>query len=560
MLPAPAPPFELWAQSVSWEDHLLREGCPTATLAEYFFTLNRAVPLTKAAILFNRLRDTERRDDALDQAHSLTTTLLERLYVFAVSYSTRRGRAMLLSDDNDMSYADLLQQYVGQVRTLPPEGAEISRAEVEYRLLEALHYDSIASGDNAKAITVAKEMILLAMVARVPEMVERARAYYRSALAHAGRYHEDLTERLRTLQKLTPADRTFRREKELLAIAQLNVGDLDGALLTAQAEPCSPLHVSIIQAFRGTFYNTDGPLLAEETIGWILKCLGALAEIDAIPPWRGEARRGAALAALEVVRQQQWRSSPTDRPFFAWLAARCRVEVGEYGLARHLVNMVSPLENEDLLSRTLLAGLTLELALTDETFQLQTVMQSEDELRRIFNDARELRHGSAAGLAVVLTRWHPRPAAYMALCPRPIPELLPAAAAVLRCTRRAEVYGMVLPPLTALDEGLRAFGFPPVQVHMGSNAKFQRQRLLIQNGDVNYWRPVIVAAHIILGLLTVNTASHRHTAERLILEYGLVPENVPGQFQLAADTLLTTLREKLNHLGVRGLTDTNPLI
>lgn len=549
MTVAPPPPFDQWSESVAWEERLIRDGCSLATIADTLAALGRAVPLTRAAILFNRLRDEDRRDDALDRAQAQTTTLLERLYVFAVSYSTRRGRAMLLSDDSDMPYGDLLRRYLHQVRTLPPEGAEVSRAEVEYRVLEALHYDSIASGDSAQAIVTAKEMILLVTVARVPELLEKARRYYRSAIAQAGRYHEDLTERLRALQRMTPVDAAYQRERVGLAIAQLNVGDLDGALATTREEPVLPLHTAVVQAFRGHFSTVDVPLLEDKNIGWIARCLRGLAEVDAIPPWRGENRQAHALAALDAVRQEQWRAAPTDRPFIAWLEARCRLEAGEYGLARHTVNAVAHLESEDLLSRTLLAGLRLELALTDEAFQLQTVMQSEDEVRRIFDDARELRHGSAAGLGEVLTRWHPRPAAYMALCPNPVLELLPAAAAVLRCTRRAEVHGLILPPLTALDEVLRAFGLPPVQARLGSNAKFQRQRLMVRNSDMNYWRPIVPAAQLAIALLSVKTAFHRRTAERLVLEYGLAPEHVSGQFQGAVQGLLITLRERLDRLG-----------
>ena len=56
----------------------------------------------------------------------------------------------------------------------------------------------------------------------------------------------------------------------------------------------------------------------------------------------------------------------------------------------------------------------------------------------------------------MLTRWHPQAAAYLALCPQPVPELLSASEAVLRCRTHAEAYGVVLPPQTALDEVARA--------------------------------------------------------------------------------------------------------
>jgi hypothetical protein len=505
--------------------------------------------------LLNRLHADERRDAALRRAQERATSLWERFYVFAVAYSTRRGRAMLWADDSDMTYSEVLRDYLSQLRASPPVQAEVSRIEVEYRLLEALHYDDIAGGDSTQAITTAKEMILLATVAQVPEIVERARRYYRSAIAQAGRYHEDLTERLRTLQKMSPTDAAFVREKKGLAVAQMNVGDLDGALHTAQEEPELPVHRIIVRAFQGQFGSGEEALLEEDKgLGWIGLCLRRLAVIDAVPPWRGSKRRAEAVLALETIRQQKWRTSPTDRPFVTWLEAKGRFETGEYGLARHLLNEVPQLENEDLLSRTLLAGLRLELALTDEAFRLQTVRQSEEELRQIFDHARGLRHGSARGLADVLMRWHPRPAAYLALCPQPVPELLPAAEAVLRCRKHAEAYGLVLPPQTALEEALRACGAAPPQARwphwrLGSNARFQRQRLAVQRGELTYWRPVVSATFLILGLASVKMEAHQQTAERLIREYGLVPTHVPLPLQADLENLRVELVQRLDTLG-----------
>ncbi|MPY68062.1 hypothetical protein F8S09_15505 [Deinococcus sp. SDU3-2] len=549
MSAAPPPPFDQWAESVAWEEALIRDGHPLGAIADDLCGLDRAVPLTRAAILLNRLHQEERRDDVLSRAHALTTVRLEQLYVSAVSYSTRRGRSMLLTDDSDMPYGDLLHRLLNEVRTLPDSDSEVSRSEVEYRVLEALHYDSIASGDNARAVVTAKEMILLATLARVPEMVERARRYYRSAIAQAGRYHEDLTERLRVLRGMKPTESEYIREKAGLVIAQLNVGDLDGALTTAQEEPTLPLHIAVIRAVQGVFSAADTEFFSQKIIGWIALCLWHLARIESLPPWRITERRALAAAALDVVRQQQWRSGPTDRPFVLWLEARCRLESGEYGLARHLMNQVTDIEDEDLLSRLLLAGMRLELALTEEAFQTQTVIRSEEELRRVFAFARDLRHGSAVGLAEVLRRWHPRPAAYMALCPLPIPELLAASDAVLRCQRGAEVYGQVLPPLAALDEVVRALGRPALHLQLGSNARYQRKRLLVRHGDLDYWRPVVVAAQLAMALLSVKSLDHRNTAERLVIEYGLLPPHVPHRFTPMVEDLRRTIRQRMERFG-----------
>ncbi|MBB5297190.1 hypothetical protein [Deinococcus metallilatus] len=534
---------------MAWEEKLIRDGFSLETIADYYVSLDRTVPLTRAAILFNRLHLEERRDAVLSRANSATTVRLEQLYVSAVSYSTRRGRSMLLSDNSDMPYGDLLQQFLSEVRTLQDTGSEVSRPEAEYRVLEALHYDSIASGDNARAIVVAKEMILLATLARVPDMIERARRYYRSAIAQAGRYHEDLTERLRVLQGMTPANKEYIREKSGLVIAQLNVGDLEGALTTAQEEPVLPLHGAVVQAVKGHFHTSDTDHFSQKIIGWIALCLWHLAKIESVPPWRVAERRALATAALEVVREQHWRTGPTDRPFVLWLEAKCRLEAGEYGLVRHLTNEVANIEDEDLLSRTLLAGMRLDLALTDEAFQTQTVIRSEDELRRVFDYARELRHGSAPGLAEVLKRWHPRSSAYMALCPVPIPELLSATETVLRCHKSAEVYGQVLPPLVALDEVLRAFGFPAIQAQLGSNARYQRRRLLVRNGDMEYWRPVIVAPQLVIGLLSVKSPEHQNTAERLGIEYGLIPTNIPKRLDTVVGNLVKSIQQKMERFG-----------
>lgn len=545
--PSP-PPFEHWAESVAWEEQLVRNGCPLEAIADELLSLNRPVPLTRAAILLNRLRNEERRDDALKRAHAQAGNLLEHHYVFAVTYATRRGRAMLLADDSEITMGDLLQQYLTQVRSLGSEAAEVSRSEVEYRILEAMHYDSVATGDHAQAIVTAKEMVLLSTVARVPEIEERARRYYRSTVALAGRYHEDLTERLKVLQHLTPADDAYLREKKGLAVAQLNLGDLDGAWATAQQEPALPIHATVIQAFRGVFSPDDlanSPLLGDQVIGWIALCLRRLAEIDALPPWQEKQRRTAALTALAVVQQQKWRTGMTDRPFIAWLEARCRLELGEYGLARYVLNDMPLLEQEDLLTRALVAGMQLELALVDRAFQMQAVTRSEEEIRRIFGYARTLRYGSSQGLAEVFRRWHPRPAAYMAVCPVPVSELFPAAEAILRCHQKAEAYGVVLPPLTAFNEFQRTFGQAPDRSSLSSNARFQYGKLAVQRGDLSYWRPVVVAAQLIIALAQAQTSAHQHMAVRLTAEYGLVPEHLSQRFEQPVQHLSEIIHSRL---------------
>lgn len=542
------PPFKHWAESVAWEERLIRDGCPLEALADELLTLNRPVPLTRAAILLNRLRDEGRRDDALKQAHAQVRNLLEHHYVFAVSYATRRGRAMLLTDDSEITMSDLLQQYLAQVRCEFSEAAEVSRSEVEYRLLEALHYDSMATGDHAQAIVTAKEMVLLSTVAQVPEIQERARRYYRSTVALAGRYHEDLTERLKVLQRLTPADDAYVREKKGLAVAQLNLGDLDGAWATAQQEPALPIHATVIQAFRGVFSSNetaDSAILGDQVIGWIALCLRRLAEIDALPPWQEKQRRTGALTALAVVQEQKWRTGMTDRPFIAWLEAKCRLELGEYGLARHALNDMPMLEQEDLLTRTLVAGMQLELALTDRAFQIQSVIRSEQEIRSIFEYARTLRYGSSQGLAEVFRRWHPRPAAYMAVCPSPVSELLPAAEAILRCHQKAEAYGVILPPVTTFNEFQRTFGQSPDRSSLSSNARFQYGKLAVRRGDLSYWRPVVIAAQLIIALAQAQTPAHQHMAVRLTAEYGLIPEHLSQRFEQPVQHLSEIIHSRL---------------
>lgn len=542
----PLPPFHRWAAVFEWEDAALGGGATTEDLARRYALLACTPAQVRAALLYHRARMDDQRDEALHRAYGLAHNRLLQLYVLAVSCLTRRGRAMVVLDPDDLTFSDVLLDGLREVRRL--EDGDVSRVEVEYRLLEALHYDQYASGDHSSAIVTAKEMLLLATLAQVPRSMATARRYYQSAIAQAGRYHEDLTERQRTLRSLRPDDPARLKERKGLAIAQLNVGDLRGALDTAHAAPQLPIHQTLAQAVVGIFEPDAQNHFVDRGLGWIAECLWHLARIDSVPPWRPLDRRALATAALCIIREHNQRRALTDRAFLAWLEARARLEAGEYGLARHLVQSVAPIDAEDLLTRTLLGGARLDLALTDQAYQTQTVAHSEDELRQIFALARSLRHGSPSGLADILQRWHPRAAAYMALCPQPVPELLGASEAVLKCHRRAEVYGVVLPPAVALDEALRRYDLPTVAERPGSNARFQRQRLLVRRGTLDYWRPVVLAAPLAAALRSVRSGTHDEAAARLDAEFG----SVPGQVPVGTEALVEALRLAIAQKDERG--------
>lgn len=542
----PLPPLHGWSAAFEWEDAALGSGVAPEDLARRYAVLSCAPAQVRAALLYHRARLDDQRDEALQRAYGLAHTRLLQLYVLAVSCLTRRGRAMVVLDPDDLTFSDVLLDGLQEVRGL--EDGDVSRIEVEYRILEALHYDQYASGDHAKAIVTAKEMLLLSTLAQVPRAMANARRYYQSAIAQAGRYHEDLTERRRTLRSLRPDDPARLRERKGLAIAQMNVGDLRGALDTARATPGLPTHETLAQAVLGIFEPDAHSHFVDRSLGWIAESLWHLARIDSAPPWRPLDRRALTTAALCSVRGHNQRRALTDRAFLVWLEARARLEAGEYGLARHLVQTVIPIDAEDLLTRTLLGGARLDLALTDQTFQTQTVAHSEDELRQIFDLARSLQHGSPSGLADVLQRWHPRAAAYMALCPRPVPELLSASEAVLKCHRHAEVYGVVLPPAVALDEALRRYDLPTVAERPGSNARFQRQRLLVRRGTLDYWRPVVLATPLVAALRSVHSDTHDEAAARLDAEFGSVPGQVPAGAEALVEALRLAIAQK-DHRG-----------
>jgi hypothetical protein len=224
-----------------------------------------------------------------------------------------------------------------------------------------------------------------------------------------------------------------------------------------------------------------------------------------------------------------------------WLRGLAHLWLGETGLAGMTIADARVEAREWLDIRLLLAGLRLELALHIADPGVVTVRQAEEELREVFADAASLPLASRSGLAKRLMRWHPLAAAYSAVMPNPLRELIEARDSILRQGRNIVAYGVVLPHAYAAECILRAFGFDSwrrsfTMPRLNTAMLRQRDALKIYYGKVPYVRPVVCGAQLCLGLLKASEgrAAYMEAASNVEREFGLVsvPRSGYGKFPL----------------------------
>lgn len=235
-------------------------------------------------------------------------------------------------------------------------------------------------------------------------------------------------------------------------------------------------------------------------------------------------------AVIQLTQRGAVVSGPWQDLMERWLRGIAHLWLGEIGLAGFTVADSRIEAHEWLDIRLLMAGLRLELALNISDPTVITVRRSEEDLRQVFSDAVKLPLASRSGLAKRLMRWHPLAAAYGAVMPNPIRDLMEARESILRLGRSSTVYDIKLPHSFAAECILRAFGFDSrrgsfAMPRLNTVMLKQKDLLRITYGRVPYVRPVVSGAQLCLGLMksAEGKAGYVEAARNVEREFGLVP-------------------------------------
>ncbi len=150
------------------------------------------------------------------------------------------------------------------------------------------------------------------------------------------------------------------------------------------------------------------------------------------------------------------------------------------------------------------------------------LLEAEERFRKVFEDARTIRHADPEGLAGLVIRWHPQAAAYAALMPQPVRECFPALDLIMRVSNRASWRGQAVPaPLVAhlTRLGLRV---PTIGLSVGGNVAYQIARLGREENGVKIWGPVLPLLPM-LAALARGGPDHLTIARRAWKDFGVLP-------------------------------------
>jgi hypothetical protein len=213
-----------------------------------------------------------------------------------------------------------------------------------------------------------------------------------------------------------------------------------------------------------------------------------------------------------------------------WLQGWFSYHLGDDKTALSYFQGIGPFHAQHLIQRTRVVGLWLELAIS---YQLPDfgIEPAEAELRSIFGLARSIAGASPEGLAEHLELWHPLAAAYGAIMPNPVPELVKATQNILELGRPCCVASLEIGPSLACELVLRSLRLDllsAISVPQAALSKLDRQRrntLMQKNRWRSYFQPLVSTHAIAYGLMKGQTDGHRETAEGLLVKYGLSPKS-----------------------------------
>jgi hypothetical protein len=404
------------------------------------------------------------------------------------------------------------------------------RWELEVRLLQGLVQAHLRVPDLDAAQRYGGQMVTLAQLSGSAVLCEAANHLQAHVLMCLGRFDQSATVKQAHLgaPELLQTGLARDRATQDLAIALVNLGRIAEAQRVLQARLVDHSHPAELEEWLGWVAALGGWIAGEATsrfsapplYHWQADVMTAFSAALRLPPTvRATAQQRQHYQHVLDTAAPQPQHLPSDEAFARWARARARLLLGDYGVAAQTLTNLPALEPEDLLMRSWLAALQLELALSPLEALPQPLEQTEAELRSVFALARRLTHADAHELARHLGHWHPHAAAYAGLMPDPVPECEGFRDTLLTCRAATTWRGQRVPPPLATYLTERSLN-RPARLMLGGNAQYQLLKLTSESGAV--WGPMVTPLSLILGLRRGGPA-HHSAAIRLSSDFGALP-------------------------------------
>jgi tetratricopeptide (TPR) repeat protein len=415
--------------------------------------------------------------------------------------------------------------------------------EAESAMRVSLAHAYITKGDSVRAHQEASEGLFWAKEIEAPISEARARANLIDAAQELGRIQETVMGLENKDLHENPAIAMFTLYDQIsLADCYIHLGVFDRAIQKLEeAKSVYPLlrpH-ALIQRYK-CLYGVGG--LSEAVVdtdpgtkpsAWLTSALRCILQADSLPRLShfADQRKQLLKEAIQICNNVTFLATPAHELRRAWILSISYLKLGDSHTAwSNVANKYSPHE-EWLDIRTKLAGLRLEISLHFREYELPTYT-FEQELKAVFEDASKLSFASRQGLAKLLSRWHPKAAAYAAVMPDSIPELHGAVDAIMAVGSQNSVYGQKIAAAYSCELFLRSMDFDLrenstfVQARLNDRDRAKREAIFSgQYGEVAFWKPCVSAVQLAFGLLksSARKESYEAAAARLLRTYGTVP-------------------------------------
>jgi tetratricopeptide (TPR) repeat protein len=409
-----------------------------------------------------------------------------------------------------------------------------------------------------EALTYASKAVGLAKTLEVPQLVTKARAVIVNLLTNAGRFMEAQAENLRILAEHPPESAPYRN-LTLDAELKFRFGFFNEALEVAQSTQI-PLEDRLrITDFYALLLGRFDPGKTPTVRNKFVPLLGGVRELvalnGAVPNSANEVAvvRNAAAIMRSLPTLSEFPSS-AEKALDTLVRVKAKLITGEYSLAAAICARYKDETREKDILVALGMALKVEVCLHIHADRHVSFAESVHHLRDVVDAFEKYSFASGAGLARFLMYWTPITAAFLTVIPEAPPHFAEARHSILRTQKgNAFVYNTQIPNVVAIEQVLLGFGLN-LRLHaidtpnLNERQKSQRDRLLIQNGEAPYWRPVISMGLVAYGLmrLALETGEVRYQmlARALYEQYGLFPKT-SAQFATSLQEAIRAAYQRL---------------
>lgn len=266
----------------------------------------------------------------------------------------------------------------------------------------------------------------------------------------------------------------------------------------------------------------------QQKTGIMTNLCGALQRIlevhQLVPTKQNFARRRQLLGeGLLQVSSRMVKITQMDVDFENWLKAYLNFKSEKYSLAQHFLQKIGTPKEQDLHTRTVVAGLKLELAAVVGQYEVELVDETVQELVAAYDFAASISPTNGRNYLKLLHRWFPV-ATSMLHYFHPSLDIEPYKQAVVNFNHQNMAYGIPLPMNFCLEVLLRevlgreeAISPPPLNGDMIRD----REGLFVEFEEIRYFRMPITCFKLIY-LLAKSKVENRDTLIQVVLEeYGL---------------------------------------